>query len=369
MAYSQNQIINNLPAIGQRLTPTLSAKGDPLIFVDMPEVLYSNVNYTSGMKASYRDTVNGRFRLMYYHQNRTGKTLYYCIAFSNTSSRAIDIDWGRIGIGENPNAAILGKDLQSDWYNMSSTYNRWGTVPANKTKYFTIRTVPNTYTGSCMIDFKVSASITVTIIITDTPPENDVNNGVNSSPILNAGILPWIEKRTVTNAEGEDEEEVIGVTRGKWDHNTLTGSLTYLGTNGNQHVTLGNDPRQGSSCQWLTGEKINGRSAVDNNKVVTNYGNYAVEYQLSVSVKNPWSGYRYLDTIYFDPIHGSVEYEWFYCYFVGQVNGSTRVSPKHVNSRTTGWVLDKRLPGTYTLSTMASAGSDHPLGLLFVSDN
>ena len=369
MAYSQNQIINNLPAIGQRLTPTLSAKGDPLIFVDMPEVLYSNVNYTSGMKASYRDTVNGRFRLMYYHQNRTGKTLYYCIAFSNTSSRAIDIDWGRIGIGENPNAAILGKDLQSDWYNMSSTYNRWGTVPANKTKYFTIRTVPNTYTGSCMIDFKVSASITVTIIITETPPENDVNNGVNSSPILNAGILPWIEKRTVTNAEGEDEEEVIGVTRGKWDHNTLTGSLTYLGTNGNQHVTLGNDPRQGSSCQWLTGEKINGRSAVDNNKVVTNYGNYAVEYQLSVSVKNPWSGYRYLDTIYFDPIHGGVEYEWFYCYFVGQVNGSTRVSPKHVNSRTTGWVLDKRLPGTYTLSTMASAGSDHPLGLLFVSDN
>ena len=220
-----------------------------------------------------------------------------------------------------------------------------------------------------MIDFKVSASITVTIIITDTPPENDVNNGVNSSPILNAGILPWIEKRTVTNAEGEDEEETIGVTRGKWDHNTLTGSLTYLGTNGNQHVTLGNDPRQGASCQWLTGEKINGRSAVDNNKVVTNYGNYAVEYQLSVSVKNPWSGYRYLDTIYFDPIHGGVEYEWFYCYFVGQVNGSTRVSPKHVNSRTTGWVLDKRLPGTYTLSTMASAGSDHPLGLLFVSDN
>lgn len=368
MAYSQNQIINNLPAIGQRLTPTLSAKGDPLIFVDMPEVLYSNVNYTSGMKASYRDTVNGRFRLMYYHQNRTGKTLYYCIAFSNTSSRAIDIDWGRIGIGENRDAAALGKDLQSDWYNMSSTYNRWGTVPANKTKYFTIRTVPNTYTGACMIDFKVSASITVTIIITDTPPENDVNNGVNSSPILNAGILPWIEKRTVIDAEGKEKEETIGITRGKWDHNTLTGSLTYLGTNGNQHVTLGNDPRQGASCQWLTGEKINGRSAVDNNKVVTNYGNYAVEYQLSVSVKNPWSGYRYLDTIFFDLIHAGNQND-FYSYFVGQVNGSTRVSPKHVNSRTKGWVLDKRLPGTYTLSAMVSAGSNHPLALLFVSDN
>lgn len=80
MAYSQNQTIDNIPATGQRLTPTLTAKGDPLIFVDMPEVFYSNVTYTSGMKASYRDTISGRFRLMYYHQNRTGKTLYYCIA-------------------------------------------------------------------------------------------------------------------------------------------------------------------------------------------------------------------------------------------------------------------------------------------------
>lgn len=78
MAYSQNQEINNLPAIGQRLTPTLSAKGDPLIFVDMPEVLYSNVNYTSGMKASYRDTVNGRFRLMYY-QNWKNAVLLHCL--------------------------------------------------------------------------------------------------------------------------------------------------------------------------------------------------------------------------------------------------------------------------------------------------
>ena len=315
------------------------------------------------MKASYRDTISGRFRLMYYHQNRTGKTLYYCIAFSNTSNKAIDIDWGKIGIGENSDAAVLGKDLQSDWYNMSSTYNRWGTVPANKTKYFTIRTVPNTYTGSCMIDFNVSASITVTIIITDTPPENDVNNGVNSSPILNAEILPWIETATV-----DGKTRTVGITRGTWDHNTLIGSLNYLGTNGNQHVTLGNDPRQGASCQWLTGEKINGRSAVDNNKVVTNYGNYAVEYQMSVSVKDPWTGYRYLDTIYFDPVHAS-NLDWYYSYFVGQVNGSTRVSPKYVNSKTKGWVLDKRLPGIYTLSTMVSPGSDHPLGLLFVSGN
>ena len=31
MAYSQNQTIDNIPATGQRLTPTLTAKGDPLI--------------------------------------------------------------------------------------------------------------------------------------------------------------------------------------------------------------------------------------------------------------------------------------------------------------------------------------------------
>mgnify|MGYP000843634949 CR=1 FL=1 len=360
MSCSQNEQISSIPAIGQRLEPKLSAKGAPLIFVDMPEVL-KGPTYSGGMKASYRDTLSGQFRLMYYHQNKTGKTLYYCIAFSNTSNKSINIDWGRIGIGENTDAAVLGRDMTRDWYNTSNTYNRWGTVPANKTKYFTIRTVKNTFTGSAMIDFKVSASITITIIITDTLPYNDIQNGVNSLPILNATILPWIEKINV----GKDEE-VVGITRGTWEHNTLTGSINYVGKNGNQHITLGNDPRQGAATAWLTGEKIKGYSAVDH-KYTTDYGNYGVEYQMSVSVQEPWTGYSYFGTIYFDLIHGN--YEWYYSYFVGQVNSGTRISPKWINSNTRGWVLDKRRAGTYSLSTMVSAGSDHPLGLLFVSDN
>lgn len=358
MGYGQNEQISTIPAIGQRLEPSLSATGNPLIFVDMPEVLNGST-YSGGMRASYRDTISNQFRLMYYHQNKTGRTLYYCIALSNQSSQNINIDWSKIGIGENTNAAELGRDITRDWFNTSSTYNRWGSVPAYKTKYFTIRTVQNTATGSAIIDFRSSGSITVTVIVTDTPPANDVHNGVDSLPILNAPILPWIER--------SNNGDVLGITRGTWDYNRLTGSINYFGTNGNQHIKLGNDPRQGSGYQWLPGERIYGHSNVDD-RSVTNFGNYGVEYHMSVSMQNPWAGYPYFDTIYFDPIHGS-HLTWYYSYFVGQVNGSTRVSPKWINSNTRGWVLDKRLPGTYALSTMVSAGSNHPLGLLLVSDN
>lgn len=363
MAYTQGQKLNTLPALGNRMSPTLTPTGNPLVFVDMPEVIYSGVSYFGTAAVSYRDTVNGSFCLMYYHQNRYGSDLYYCIAFSNESStETAHVYWSKQGYQENTDAAILGKDMTKQWLNSSGTELYWGSIAPGKTKYFTIRKVDNTYTGSAMFDFRVTSQLTASIVISPTyPSPNDPTNGINNSYVLGLSVLPWVETAVINN-----KTCVVGITRGKWEYNKLTGTINYQGTTGNGYVTLGNDSRQ-SVSPWLTGELITGYSAVDGIPV-TNWGNYGVEYDMTVNVTNPWPGYSKMDTIYFDILqHTSSSY---YCYFSGKVNGTTRtLEDQFINSNTKGWVLDKRSPGSYSLSTMVCAGSNHPLGLLFVSDN
>lgn len=359
MGFFKNQTIEPLPPKGHPLVPAMAPSGDPLIFIDMPEVLLPET-YPGGMKASYRDTVDGRFRLLYYHQNKSGRNLFYCIAFSNTGDTPVRVDWGRIGIGENVDAAVLGRDTTRDWYN-GPGYRYWGTIPPHRSKYFTIRQVRHYETGSALIDFRTSGPLTMTMIICDSYPPNDPDAGIPNDAILNAPVLPW---QDILYIDGR--RRVVGITRGKWDHATIRGSLTYSGLAGNSYLYLGNDPRQGKTTAWLPGERINGYSAVDGISV-ENYGNYGVDYDLDITVTNPWPGYHFIDTIYFDAVHAPAQ-DWYYCYFVGKVNGITVQSPRWANKIERGWVLDKRLPGSYQLNTMVCGGSNHPLGLLFVSD-
>lgn len=360
MAFFKNETIEPLPPKGNALVPKLSQSGDPLIFVDMPEVLLPET-YPGGMKASYRDIATGAFRMMYYHQNKSGKTLFYCIAFSNTGDEPVRVNWGRIGIGEHIDAALLGRDTTYDWFG-GSDYRYWGTIPPHRTKYFTIRQVRNYETGSAIIDFELSAPLTVTMLICDAYPQNDPAAGLPNDEVLNAPVLPW---QDILKIDGS--LRVVGITRGKWACGTLRGSITYSGLFGNAYLYLGNDPRQGKSTLWHPNECLSGYSAVDQ-KAVENYGNYGVDYDLEITLTDPWPGYRFMDTLYFDAVHAPQQ-DWYYSYFVGKLNGRTVKSPRWANKIERGWVLDKRLPGSYTLNTMVCGGSNHPLGLLFVSDN
>lgn len=371
LAYSIDDCIEPIPLATKLTTYTpFTQTGGSLIFVDMPEVLMPFMTNQPdngmfiGTWASYREEVNGRFRLMYYHQNHGNKDLYYSIALSNTTNHTIKVFWNRIGIGEDLDAAKCGSQITKEWLDKSTNDTFWGYIPAGKTKYFTIRKVNDRYTGEAIIDFNITDmngngdTAKVTTVISDVSPNNDPSNGIDNASILSIPVLPW-----VTNYKGD----IVGITRGKWNSNTRESTINYNGTTGNRYINLGNDPRWGSEYNYLLGEKEVGYSSVDN-KQVENYGNYGIDYKLNINLSNPWSGYSKIDMIFTDPVH-EVNLNWFYAYFAGKVGNQIKVSPRWVNSRNRGYVFFKGNPGTYNLETQVVPGSDHPMQILFCSDN
>ncbi|MDI3312268.1 MAG: hypothetical protein QJR05_12700, partial [Thermoanaerobacterium sp.] len=86
------------------------------------------------------------------------------------------------------------------------------------------------------------------------------------------------------------------------------------------------------------------------------------------NLHDPWPGYSKMDMIFTDPVHEE-NLSWFYSYFVGKIGGTIKISPQWVNSKTRGYVFFKNNPGLYNLETQVSPGSDHPMQIIFVSDN
>jgi len=342
--------------------PVCTMSGWPLIFTDMPEVLQPWMTGEGntvwiGTWRSITEPAAGPVRFFTYQQNHGERDLYYCAAISNTSSQTAYVYVRRDAWQQLPEASDAGRNLVKAFYQCSGLDTFWGTIPAGITKYYAVDYVPKGNTGEKMVDFNVTDSsgypleVTYSGVISDVIPPDNVPN----STVFSYGVLPWVEKY------GGD---VVGITRGKWNHCNRHSSFTVDMALGTQYVRFGNDPRQTQS-PWLEGEREAGWSTVDN-KEVDNWGNYGVDYYLDINFVNIPAN-KCVDSLYQDKIHwgGAL---WWYCHFIGDFS-DTGVWADTVGVHTASEVVVVHKNNTdYNVKTQVCPGSNHPLWLDFYVD-